>query len=224
MISTRKNKNDSKKTKLKKFKLRKKDILHSTILRRITQALWKLLDEVSSISSKKKEREMKTQSFKAFEKTICFEITSIKKSKRDATSFSIRISFKFWSSSFIITLCSFSTKSICFSNRCCFAIASRKSLFNFWRCFSKRRQRAMFKEVKSHERSIFTHFVHLSTSSSTRQLFESLAQLWQKRIAKELISREATRDRRCWYLKIFLNLEGMTKKDCFRDENSKEEK
>ena len=164
---------------------------------------------------------MKTQSFKAFEKTICFEITSIKRFERDATNFSIRISFKFWNSSFIITLCSFSTKSICFSNRCCFAIASRKSLFNFWRCFFKRRQRAMFKEVKSHERSIFTHFVHLLTSSSTRQLFESLAQLWQKRIAKELIFKEATRDKRCWYLKIFLSLKDMTKKSVFETKTLK---
>ena len=224
MISTKKNKNDSKKTRLKTFKLKKKNILHSTTFRRITQALWKLLDEVSSISSKKREREMKIQSFKAFEKTICFEITSIKKFERDATNFSIRISFKFWNSSFIITFCSFFTKSICFSNRCCFAIASRKSLFNFWRCFFKRRQRAMFKEVKSHERSIFTHFVHLSTSSSTRQLFESLAQLWQRRMIKELISKKTTRDRRCWYLKEVLSLRDMTKKSCFRDENSKEEK
>ena len=197
MISTKKNKNDFKETRLETFKLRKKNILHSTTFQRITQALWKLLNEVSSISSKKKEREMKTQSFKAFEKTICFEITSIKEFEKDATNFSIRISFKFWSSSFIITLCFFSTKFICFSNRCCFAIASRKSLFNFWRCFFKRRQRAMFKEVKSHERSIFTHFVHLSTFSSTRQLFESLAQLWQRRIVKKLISRKTTRDKRC---------------------------
>ena len=167
---------------------------------------------------------MKTQSFKTFEKTICFEITSIKKFEKDATNFSIRISFKFWNSLFIITLCSFSTKFICFNNRCCFAIASRKSLFNFWRCFSKRRQRAMFKKIKSHERSIFTHFVHLSTFSSTRQLFESLAQLWQERIIKELIFKKTTRDRRCWYLKMFLNLKDMTKKNCFRDENFKEER
>ena len=142
------------------------------------------LSKVSKLSesTSKKINEVKKSKSK-LEKTICFEARSIRKSRRSLTKdFCCASSSTFWSSTSIMNCCSFSTKSICLNNRCCFAKISQSSIFNFFRLFSKRRQRVVFNETRSHETAARIHSMHLFEDSSTRQVLKIREQLRQERM------------------------------------------
>ena len=150
---------------------------------KINQTL-KKLSKISKLSkpTSKKINEIKKLKLK-FEKTICFEAKSIKKSKKLSTKNSCCAnSLIFWSSASTINCCLFSTKSICLNNRCCFAKVSRSSAFSFFRLFSKQRQRIVFNETKSHKTITQIHSVHLFENLSTRQALKVREQLRHKRI------------------------------------------
>ena len=121
------------------------------------------------------------QFFQPSDKTIASKKTSMRKSRTEESvkkmAFFCFSSAMLLNSLFIIIRCSSFKWSIWRNNRCCFAYASFNSAFNFFRCFFKRRQRAMFREIKSHKRFLRTHSVHLFESKSILHKFENDKQL-----------------------------------------------
>ena len=126
-------------------------------------------------------KENRRQFFQPSGKTIVSEKTSMRKSKAEKSVkeviSSCSSSAMLFNSPFIIIRCSSSKWSIWRSNRCCFAYASFNSVFSFFRCFFRRRQRTMSREAKSHERPLRTHSIHLFEPEPILHKFENDEQL-----------------------------------------------
>ena len=132
------------------------------------------LSTILEISKSKKVKEIKDKTLLLkSKKTICSNNKSTNELEKHYSIILSRFKFSmFRSLLFIIICCSFLTKLICWSNRCCFWKTFFNSTFNFFCLFSKRRQRIVFIETKLHDTVARIHLMHLFESLSIRQTFE----------------------------------------------------